>query len=468
MTNALAVRLAITAAIGGLLFGYDTAVISGAVDAIDHNFIQPRHLTETAANSLSGWTISSALVGCVLGSALAGRLGDGLGRRGGMIVAGLLFLLSAVGSAVPEIGQAPLTEMVPGALVPFILFRVAGGFAIGIASTLCPLYIAEIAPPESRGRLVALQQMAIVTGIFVVYFVNWGIAAQGSAAWVLEIGWRYMLASMAIPALLFLALLATVPDTPRWLAMRGRDDEAADVLRRLGTPDVAATMRQIRETFGEGEGRAPISAYGWPVIAVGLLLGIFQQFVGINAIMYYAPLMFRNMGASENGALLQTILVGGINFASTILAILYVDRFGRKPLLLFGSTVTALAMFVLAGLFASGSVGIAALVAVLVYIFGFAVSWGPIVWVLLAEMFPNAIKGRAMPLAVAASWLANLAVSASFKVMDGSSGLNAIFHHSFAYLLYGAMAVLSGLFVWRFVPETKGRSLEAAEELWAR
>lgn len=468
MTGALATRLAVVAALGGLLFGYDTAVISGAVEAIDHNFIAPRHLAETAANSLSGWTISSALIGCVIGSALAGWLGDALGRRGGMMVAAVLFLLSAFGSAIPEIGQAPLGHVVPGALWTFILFRGIGGIAIGIASTLCPLYIAEIAPPEHRGRLVALQQMAIVSGILVVYFVNWGIAAQGTPAWVLSTGWRYMLASMAVPACLFLALLALIPDTPRWLVMRGRMSEAEDVLTRLGSVDTQQTLSEIRETFAERSSSSSISAFGWPVVVIGLLLGCFQQFVGINAVMYYAPQMFRNMGASADSALLQTILVGGINFVSTIVAILTVDRFGRRPLLMFGSTVTAGAMFILGALFASGEQGVLALAAVLIYIFGFAVSWGPIVWVLLAEMFPNAIKGRVMPLAVAVSWLANFAVSASFKVLDGSSALNQVFHHGFAYLLYGVMAVLSGIFVWRFVPETKGRRLEQIEQLWVK
>jgi SP family xylose:H+ symportor-like MFS transporter len=465
--NSLALRLAFVAALGGLLFGYDTAVISGAVGAIDYNFIAPRHLSETAANTLSGWTVSSALFGCIVGSLAAGAIGDRLGRRPGMMIAALLFFLSALGSAMPEIGLAPIGRVGPEALVPFICYRILGGIAIGIASTLCPLYIAEVSPPESRGWLVALQQMAIVTGIFIVYFVNWGIASQGTPEWVVTTGWRYMLASMVLPATLFFALLFGVPDTPRWLVMRGREDAAARVLSRLGVPDVDETVAEIRVTFLEQrENRARLSAFGWPVVIVGVLLGMFQQFVGINAVMYYAPLMFANMGWQGNNAFLASILLGGINFVSTVGVLFAIDRFGRKPLLVFGSFLMAAAMIALGAFFTAQYEGALMVVAVLTYMFAFAVSWGPAVWVLLAEMFPNSIKGRAMPLAVAASWIANLLVSLSFKVLDGSSALNAVFHHGFAYLLYGAVSLGTAWFVIRFVPETKGLRLEAIENLW--
>jgi SP family xylose:H+ symportor-like MFS transporter len=463
----LGLRLTLVAALGGLLFGYDTAVISGAVSAIDTDFIDPLGLSETWRNTISGLTISSALFGCIVGSALAGRIADGLGRRGGLVVAASLFLVSALGSALPEAGVAPLGTTDRAALVAFNLYRFLCGTGIGLASMVSPLYIAEIAPRERRGQLVSLQQMAIVTGIVGVYFVNWLIARGGDQAWLDRIGWRLMLGSEALPALLFLALLLRVPDTPRWLVMRERSEAALAVLGRLtGEAEAAATMAEIRDSLAASQTR-PMLSYGWRVLAVGLLLSGFQQFVGINAVLYYAPVMFQNLGAGSDSALLQTVVVGTANMLSTIIAIATVDRLGRKPLLMLGAACMALPMLGLGLLFGLHSQGALALVCVVLYIVGFAMSWGPVVWVVLAEMFPGPIRGRAMAIAVAAQWLANLAVSWSFKVLDGDSTLNLWFNHGFAYYLYGAMSVLAGLFVWRYVPETAGRSLEAIEHVWA-
>jgi len=459
-----ATSLALVATLGGFLFGYDTAVISGAVGAIDANFVEPRGLSETARDSLAGWAVSSALLGCVIGGVLSGVAADRLGRRGGLIVAALLFLVSSIGAAWPEFGTGASGVE---ALTPFIAYRILGGVGIGLASMLAPLYIAEIAPPERRGRLVSYNQMAIVLGIVGVYFVNWGIAAQGDDAWVSATGWRWMLASAAIPAALFLLLLVRAPDTPRWLVMRGRRDAAEAVLRRLTTPvEAQRILGEIDESLHVKSGA--LFAFGVGCIAIGVLLSAFQQFVGINAVLYYAPQIFKSMGASSDNALLQTVLVGGVNMAFTLVAIATVDRFGRKPLLIIGGLVMAAAMLVLGTLFHLDALGVGALLAILVYIAGFAMSWGPVVWVLLSEMFPNAIKGKAMAVAVAAQWLANLFVSWSFKVLDGNSALLAAFNHGFAYWLYGAMSLLGVLMVVRFVPETKGRSLESVADLWRR
>jgi len=457
-----ATSLALVATLGGFLFGYDTAVISGAVGAIDANFVEPRGLSETARDSLAGWAVSSALLGCVIGGVLSGVAADRLGRRGGLIVAALLFLVSSVGAAWPEFGTGASGAE---ALTPFIAYRILGGVGIGLASMLAPLYIAEVAPPERRGRLVSYNQMAIVLGIVGVYFVNWGIAAQGDDAWVSATGWRWMLASAAIPAALFLLLLVRAPDTPRWLVMRGRRDAAEAVLRRLTTPvEAQRILGEIDESLHVKSGA--LFAFGVGCIAIGVLLSAFQQFVGINAVLYYAPQIFKSMGASSDNALLQTVLVGGVNMAFTLVAIATVDRFGRKPLLIIGGLVMAAAMLVLGTLFHLDALGVGALLAILVYIAGFAMSWGPVVWVLLSEMFPNAIKGKAMAVAVAAQWLANLFVSWSFKVLDGNSALLAAFNHGFAYWLYGAMSLLGVLIVVRYVPETKGRSLESVADLW--
>ncbi|HZO23758.1 MAG TPA: D-xylose transporter XylE [Steroidobacteraceae bacterium] len=461
----LVVTLTFVATLGGLLFGYDTAVISGAVSSIDAYFIEPLNLAETARSSLSGWTIASALFGCIIGAAIAGWISTGLGRRGGLLIAGALFLLGSLGSAVPEIGFGPIGQMGPHALPQFIFYRILGGAGVGIASMLSPLYIAEISPSAIRGRLVSFNQLAIVVGILVVYFVNWFVASRGNDMWLKSVGWRYMLASESIPALVFLVLLLFVPDTPRWLVLRGRTAEALTQLQRvMGEGAARAIVADIERTLAVKT--AHLFTFGVPVIVVGILLSVFQQLVGINAVLYYAPLMFQNMGASTDTAFLQTVVVGAANLAFTFLAIVTVDNWGRKPLLIAGAVIMAVAMLTLGCLFSAQSVGLAALVAVVVYIGGFALSWGPVVWVLLAEMFPNSIKGKAMGIAVAAQWIANLLVSGSFKVLDGNSTLNALFHHGFAYWIYGAMSVLAAVFVIRYVPETKGRTLEAIQDLW--
>ena len=459
--------LTLIAALGGLLFGYDTAVISGAIGSIDLNFIDPLQLSETARSSLSGITISSALFGCVLGGASAGWLADRYGRKRTLVFAALMFLICSIGSAVPELGLGPIGGMGSGALLPFNLYRIIGGIGVGIASMVSPLYIAEIAPKHNRGKLVSLYQMAIVVGIVGVYFINWAIARLGDASWLHTIGWRWMFASEALPSLLFLVLLLGAPDTPRWLVMQRRETEALSLLKRLGgEDDPNTTLGEIRASLVVSHER--LFAYGALVVVVGILLSVFQQLVGINAVLYYAPLMFQNMGASTDSALLQTVIVGIANMVFTLVATFKVDSWGRRPLMLWGALIMAASMLTLGTLFASGHMGLAALIAMIVYIAGFSLSWGPVVWILLSEIFPNAIKARAMAIAVAAQWIANLLVSWSFKIIDGNSLLNAAFNHGFAYWIYGAMSLLAALFVWRYVPETKGRSLEQMQHLWRK
>ena len=466
-TQRLVVGLAVIASLGGFLFGYDTAVISGAVSAIDANFITPQHLSESARDSLSGWAISCALLGCVIGAAIAGPISTAIGRRGGLLVSAVLFLTGSIGSAVPELGFGAIGHMGPAALTPFIIYRIIGGVGVGIASMLSPLYIAEVAPPSERGRLVTLQQIAIVAGITIVYFVNWAIASQGDEAWGLTVGWRWMLASEAIPALLFFVLLLPAPDTPRWFVLKGRKEQALAVLRRISNErDAERTLRDIEATLVEPT--RPLFAFGTKVLFVGIMLSVFQQFVGINAVLYYGPLMFKNAGFTANVSLAQTIIVGIALVVFTLVALVTVDRWGRKPLLITGAVIMAAAMLSLGFLFNAHAVGLWALLATVVYIAGFSLSWGPVVWVMLSEIFPNSIKGKAMGIAVAAQWIANLFVSWSFKILDGNSALNAAFNHGFAYWIYGSMSVLAALFVIRYVPETKLRSLESIQELWGR
>ena len=457
------------ATLGGLLFGYDTAVISGAVSSIDANFIDPQHLSETARSSLSGWTVSSALLGCIIGALIAGWVSNAIGRKGGMLVAGALFLASAAGSAYPEFGLGPIGGMGPQALLPFILYRIVCGVGVGIASMLSPLYIAEIAPSAIRGRLVSFNQLSIVLGILLVYFVNWAIASQGDETWIRTTGWRLMLVSEAVPAVLFLALLTLVPDTPRWFVMKGHNDKALAVLERLvGEAEARTTLEEIKNSLvlPAQATRTSLFTFGTLVIVAGIMLSVFQQFVGINAVLYYAPLMFKNLGASTDSALWQTVIVGVANVVFTVIAILTVDRLGRKPLLIIGGFVMGIAMVILGFQFQANAVGLGPLLAAVAYIAGFALSWGPVTWVLLSEMFPNAIKGKAMAIAVAAQWIANLFVSWSFKILIGNSTLNALFNHGFPYWVYGAMSFLAAVFVYFYVPETKRRTLEEIQNLW--
>jgi SP family xylose:H+ symportor-like MFS transporter len=310
-----------------------------------------------------------------------------------------------------------------------------------------------------------------VGGILLVYFVNWAIASHGDETWIRTTGWRLMLVSEAAPALLFLGLLTLVPDTPRWYVMKGRVEKAHLVLARLvGDTEARSTIKEIENSLIAPKGSTGVSlfAFGKLVIIAGIMLSVFQQLVGINAVLYYAPLMFKNLGASTDSALWQTVIVGLANVIFTVVAILTVDRLGRKPLLIIGGMVMGVSMVTLGFQFQANAVGTGPLISAIAYIAGFALSWGPVTWVLLSEMFPNSIKNKAMAIAVAAQWIANLFVSWSFKILIGNSALNALFNHGFPYWVYGGMSFLAAAFVYFYVPETKRRTLEEIQNLWKR
>ncbi|MCK5277417.1 MAG: sugar porter family MFS transporter, partial [Cyclobacteriaceae bacterium] len=301
-------------------------------------------------------------------------------------------------------------------------------------------------------------------GMVVIYFVNYFIARQGDETWLNTIGWRWMFASETIPAGLFLLLLWFVPETPRFMVMRNQDSKALNVLNKINGPKLSKNIfEEIKESLKIKD--APWLSYGWLLIIIGILLSVFQQFVGINVVLYYAPEIFKSMGSGTEASLLQTIIVGAVNLAFTILAIFTVDKFGRKPLQIIGAVGMAFSMIALGFSFYFGSVGFGALIFMLLYTASFAMSWGPVTWVLLSEIFPNRIRG-AMSIAVAAQWMANLVVSWTFPMMNDNSLLNNQFNHGFAYWIYGTMGILAALFVWRFVPETKGKTLEEMEDLW--
>jgi SP family xylose:H+ symportor-like MFS transporter len=470
--NPYVILLTLIATLGGLLFGYDTAVINGAVDSLKAYFIDPRFADLTnpaqanAASSLLGFVVSSALIGCIIGGLAGGWVSTHVGRKRGLVIAAVFFLISALGASAPEFPFAPIGHGGPGYMVNFVIYRILGGIGVGLASMLSPMYIAEIAPPKVRGNLVAWNQFAIIFGMLVIYFVNFGISKSGSGdAWLNTIGWRYMFLSGAIPAGLFLILLFFVPETPRYLMLKGDEAGARSVLAKLVTRDEGEKeLSEIRASLSEHHSGKMFS-FGILVIFIGIALSVFQQFVGINVVLYYATDIFKGMGMSTNASLLQTIIVGGVNLTFTIVAIFTVDHFGRRPLQIIGALVMAVSMIALGTEFALGGTGMVALVCMLVYTAGFAVSWGPVTWVLLSEIFPNQIRGKAMAIAVAAQWVANYLVSWTFPILNNNPYLVEHFKHGFAYWIYGVMGILAALFMLK-VPETKGHTLEQMEKMW--
>ena len=471
--NPWVVLLTLIATLGGLLFGYDTAVINGAVDSFKAYFVDPRFTDLTnpaqanAANSLLGFVVSSALIGCIVGGLIGGWVSTTIGRKRGLVIAALLFLIAALGASAPEFPFAPIGHGGPGYMGNFVFYRILGGIGVGLASMLSPMYIAEIAPPKARGNLVAWNQFAIIFGMLVIYFVNFGISKGGGGdVWLNSIGWRYMFLSGSIPAGLFLILLFVVPETPRFLMLKGNENGARAVLTKLVTPEESEKeISEIRASLREHHS-GKLFSFGKRLIFIGLMLSIFQQFVGINVVLYYATDIFKGMGLTTNASLFQTIIVGAVNLTFTVIAILTVDRFGRRPLQIIGALVMAVSMISLGMAFWLGAKGMVALTCMLVYTAGFAVSWGPVTWVLLSEIFPNQIRGKAMALAVATQWIANYVVSWTFPILDKNPYLVEHFKHGFAYWLYGVMSILAALFMWRMVPETKGRSLEEMELIW--
>ncbi|MEL0455875.1 D-xylose transporter XylE [Flavobacteriaceae bacterium SZ-1-7] len=459
------IKLTLVATLGGLLFGYDTGVISGTVGSLESFFVAPKGLSENAANAFKGFIVASALIGCIVGGLIGGIVSKKLGRKNGLILAAVLFLVSALGSAMPEMIIAPIGELDHTFSTIFIIYRITGGVGVGLASMLSPLYIAEIAPAESRGKLVSFNQLAIVGGFMVVYFVNYFIArGGGSDEWLNAVGWRWMFASEIVPAGLFLFLLFFVPDTPRSLMLRSKPEQALEILSKVnGKERALSIVEEIKATMVQHSGK--LLSFGWLVILIGIALSVFQQFVGINVVLYYAPEIFKSIDPNTDGALLLTIIVGIVNFLFTIIAIKTVDKFGRKPLMIIGAMGMGVAMLSLGFVFFLGATGYLALGCMMLYVASFAMSWGPVTWVLLSEIFPNKIRGRAMAIAVAAQWVSNYLVSLTFPMMDDNTYLTEQFNHGFAYWVYGVMSLVAMWFVRKYVPETKGKTLEEMESL---
>ncbi len=447
--------LAVVAALGGLLFGYDTAVISGAIGFLTTHFnLDPAFE--------KGWAAASVLLGCAAGAAVAGFLSDALGRKKMLLLAGALFLLSALGTALPQ------------TVAVFVVFRLLGGVAIGVASISSPMYIAEVSPARIRGRMVSINQFAIVSGILASYFVNLLIAWYGDSVapdWNVQYGWRWMFGLCALPAVVFLVLLTFVPESPRWLVKQGCPDKAESILERIHGPEAARNeLAVIQQAIAEESGSLrQLFEPGMRVaFTIGVVLAVLQQITGINVFLYFAPEIFKKMGSGVNAALLQTVVVGAVNILFTVIAIRTVDRWGRKPLMLVGSAGMGATLLGMGAAAYWGRADLWVLIFILGYIACFALSVGPVTWVILSEIFPTRIRGRAMAIATVCLWLADFLVTQTFPMMDENAWLVATFRRAFPFLLYAFFCVVSLVFVWRYVPETKGRTLEEIERSWRR
>lgn len=471
------------AVIGGLLFGYDTAVISGAEKGLQAFFLGAKDFVYT--DVLHGITSSSALLGCILGSALSGLVASNYGRKPTLILAGLLFFCSAVGSYFPESFFLPYGKPTATLLWVFNFYRVLGGVGVGLASAICPMYIAEIAPADKRGALVSWNQFAIIFGQLVVYFVNFLILGEhtnpviervgetlyrvtaDSDPWTIQTGWRYMFGSEAFVAAAFTLLVCLVPESPRYLVLKGADIKARVILDKInGSAKGNEILREIKNTVEVKSER--LFSFGVMVIFVGVMLSVFQQAVGINAVLYYAPRIFDSMGMGN--PMVQTIMMGIVNIAFTLVAIFTVEKLGRKPLLIWGSVGMAIGA---AGVCLSNLVEVAPLVpviSIMVYSASFMFSWGPICWVLISEIFPNTIRSAAVAIAVAFQWIFNFIVSSSFVPLYNmrAGEMGDRFGHFFVYALYGVICLIAAVFVWKLVPETKGKTLEDMSALWRR
>jgi len=452
--------IVLVAVLGGLLFGYDTAVISGAERGLQSFFEGAKDFTYT--NVLHGFTSSSALIGCIIGSALSGLFAGKFGRKKSLFFAGICFFLSAAGSYYPEF--LFFTKGVPthGLWIAFNLYRVLGGIGVGMASAICPMYIAEVAPANKRGKLVSWNQFAIIFGQLVVYFVNFLIIQSHKndpaiVEWTNQVGWRLMFGSECVPAGLFTLLILLVPETPRYLVMSGQESKALQVLSRINGSDVASQIiSDIKATVVEKKEK--LLAYGFLVIFIGCMLSVFQQFVGINAVLYFAPRIFESMGMGN--PMTQTVLMGIVNISFTLVAIFTVEKLGRKPLLITGSLGMAIgAIGVALADAVPGIPGIIGVLSIMIYSASFMFSWGPICWVLISEIFPNTIRGAAVAIAVACQWISNFIVSSTFVPLYTWSP-------AFTYGMYAVFCVIAAVFVWKLVPETKGKTLEDMTALW--
>ena len=438
------ILLTSVAAFGGFLFGYDTAVIAGAIGYLQIKF--------NLSPLMVGWAASSAIWGCVLGAMSAGYLSDRFGRRAVMVVTALFFAISAYGSAIAN------------DLTMFIIMRLLGGIGVGAASMLCPMYISEIAPSNIRGRLVTFYQLAIVLGINIIYVINLKISQAGDEAWNTEYGWRYMLGSEVIPAAVFFVLLFFVPESPRWLAARSRDVKAMKILEKINGKKVSLEIfAEITESLKNEKGSLSdlLDIKLRKPLVIGVVLALFSQITGINAIIYYAPEIFKSIGFGAESAFTQTIIIGLVNMIFTLVAIWLIDKTGRKRLLIWGVTGMVICLFA-TGLcfYFHFDQGPWLLIFILGYIASFAVSLGPIPWVLMSEIFPTKIRGMAMSLATLVLWIGVVAITQLTPFFLKTFG------GAVTFWIFMINAIIILIFTVKMIPETKGKTLEEIEKTW--
>ncbi|WP_342249161.1 sugar porter family MFS transporter [Sphingomonas sp. OTU376] len=421
------------AALGGLLFGFDTAVISGTTQALQARF--------ALTDAMLGFTVASALIGTVLGSLSAGAPADRFGRRAVMLTVAIAYVVSSLGTALATEWNI------------LIGFRFLGGLAIGAASVVTPIYIAEVSPARFRGRLVALNQLNIVLGILLAFLSNYVLASLVPHA----LAWRWMFGIVAVPSAVFLFVTLLLPESPRWLAIHGEPGPAMRVMQRLGFADPAAELARIdmaeaREKAA-GKPRLFQAAHAAPV-ACAIAIAMFNQLSGINALLYYAPRIFELAGAGADSALLQSIAVGGTNLVFTILALFLIDRFGRRPLMFIGSVVCAVMLFLVGWQLESAAPdGTLILLGLLGFIAAFAMSQGAVIWVLISEVFPSAVRGKGQALGSTTHWVMAAAITWAFPVFAASVG-------GWVFAFFGAMMLLQLVWTWKFMPETNGIALE--------
>lgn len=441
------ILISCAAALGGLLFGYDTAVISGAIGFLKIKF----QLTSAAV----GWATSCILIGCTIGVSMGGIIGDHFGRKKALLLSAVIFAASSLGAALS------------GSYLTLIIWRMLAGIGIGLTSLITPLYISEMAPAEFRGKLVSVNQLAVTIGIFVVYFINAAIASGSSQSWNVNVGWRWMMGIGVIPSVLFILALIPADESPRWLFLHGKNNQAAEVLRKVQGNDatIKNQLSEIKKSDNEEDGTkfSDLFTKTWfPVLLIGICLALFQQFSGSNAIMYYAPEIFKGAGFGQQGAFMSTVSIGLINMIITVVSLGIVDKVGRKKLLGWGSLSMSICLLVVAICFFVKAPAMVMLTFILLAIAAYAISLAPVTWILISEIFPTRISGRAMSICTVFLWLSDFTLSYTFPILTSSVG------EGWTFMIYCGVTLASAIFVWLLLPETKGKSLEEIELYWRK
>lgn len=446
------IRICAVAALGGILFGYDTSVIAGAITPLQNFF----HLSPAQ----TGWAVSNVVIGCIIGALLSGWLADRWGRRMTLFVCAILFSAQSIGTAV-----APSFSF-------FVIFRILGGIAVGAASMVSPMYMSEVSPKDMRGRALSMEQFAIVFGQVIVFIVNYMIAANATPYWLNHVGWRWMFASEIVPCIIFCLTVFTIPESPRWHALKGRDDLALKTLSRISNAQHARNlMAEIKDSLRSVEDRASFhlgtvlkDRRAMWIIFVASMIAALQQFTGINVMMYYAPMVLHGVGGSMQSALFQTVWIGVALLLGSVVGAWLIDFKGRRFLLKYGALCMVASLILVSMALYHQTQGYGALAGMMLFMFTFGCSWGPITWVLISEVFPNRFRSIGMSIAVASNWIGNFFVSQFFPMVNENKYLTEHFHGAFSMWLFAILGLLSTWFVLRFVPETRGVSLEKIED----